>query len=608
MVLAQNPSQNFIQNGDQITYNFRSTGAFIPYANNPLHVEIVSITDPYDILVDVFYNDADITEAQLLNSSVSSGWYILNNGSLRNNWLNCPLQNLTESKIQEFWISDNLLNVSEYYFEVERSGLELTYSYDTEFHGDNYSVSVRWLWDYTTGVLLNNRIEFENLFDYSLSGVYELYLESTTMWELSTNAIPGFPLIWIFSIIGFSIVALYLLVSKKISTNFSNRSKRLMKVLVISTIFLSSSFLLAPNAIPTASAATERTMPGVNVLLLTNNTDSVIATSLGLDDTIHYSQYTEGVNSTDDLLALDYSKFETIIADSYLPDNLTVLHKIKSAINGTDDDLGLIFFGGNYSENALLTFSSILPVEFVINRGALNHTIVEFFIEQSGFPIFTSTEYYAQLYEQTNFFEIQTDDIQVSVSDEQEALTEEAQSMYVTRIAWESTPLLYERILTYAKKPSADTLIEVPDTKEPLVVTWDHDWDGDNTSSQVIYVSPGIATIWDYTDGKNDEWNTPFHLWPYFNYFLYMMVYDIKGLEPAEIESYAEWPWSPIPHRTEAIIWMVFVGSLWVFNFTLFFVLRRKSKKRDLAKNDSSPNLENTEKDTHEDTKEESTI
>ena len=80
------------------------------------------------------------------------------------------------------------------------------------------------------------------------------------------------------------------------------------------------------------------------------------------------------------------------------------------------------------------------------------------------------------------------------------------------------------------------------------------------------------------------------------------MVYDIKGLNPEEIESYADWPWSPIPHQREAIIWMVFVGSLWVFNFTLFFVLRRKSKKRDLAKSDSSLNLENTQ---NEDTKEE---
>ncbi len=515
------------------------------------------------------------------------------------------MQNLTESKIHEFWLSGNLQNVSEYYFDVNRLAIELTYSYDTIFHGDNYSVSARWLWDYTTGVLLNINIEFENLFDYSLSGVYDFYLESTTMWELSTKAIPGFPLGWIFTFIATSVVVLYILSRRKKSQKISGRSKKLVKILIISTLFLSASFLLFPNGIPNVSAVPERNMPGVNVLLLTNNSHSVIATSLGLDDTIYYSQYTEGINYTTDLMVLDYSQYEVIIADSYLPDNLTVLHQIKSAINGTSADLGLIFFGGNYSENALLTFANVLPVEFVIDRGALNHTIVEFLIEQSGLPIFALNEYYNRLFDHTNFFEILTDDIQVSVSDEQEALTPEAQSIYVTRIAWESTPLLYERILTYAKKSTATTLIEVPDTKEPLVVTWENDWDGYNTSSQVIYVSPGVATIWDYQKGENDEWNTPFHLWPYFNYFLYMMVYDIKGLEPEEIESYANWPWSPIPHRTGAIIWMVFVGSLWVFNFTLFFVLRRKSKKRDLAKNDSSLNFENSEKKAPESTKEE---
>ena len=232
-VSAQDSSSNNIQNGDQISYNFKSTGAFIPYADHPLHLEVVSIADPDNISVNILYNDADIEKATLLNSSVSSGWYILNNNSLRNNWLTCPLQNITESKIHEFWISDNLRNVSEFYYEVERDTLELSYSYDTELHGDNYSISVRWLWDYTTGALLNNSVEFENKFDYSLSGVYEQYLESTTMWELSTNSIPGYSWVWLFTFAGISVIALFFLTRRKISVKFTNRSKKLLKFMII---------------------------------------------------------------------------------------------------------------------------------------------------------------------------------------------------------------------------------------------------------------------------------------------------------------------------------------------------------------------------------------
>jgi len=589
-VTAQNSSKQWIQIGDTVTYSFISTGAYIPYGDQVLTFKVQNLTDANNVLIDVLYEVKGTRE--LLNESVSAGWYILNNNSLLSSWATCPLHNITESKIYQYWTLGNIQNISEYYNDVARDAIELSYTYDTVLNGNNYSIAVRWVWDYSTGVLLNNSIKFSNQFDYSLSGLYEQFLLETTIWELNPDVIPGFPLVWVLFFTGFTLIIISFLNRKKTTWKIIQKGKIKVKTMVMGLLLLSSSCIFTHIAFPKVSASQLRMMPIANALLLTNNSNSVLATSLSLDDFIHYSLYVEGVNSTNDLLVLDYNNYDTIIADSYLPDNLEVLYKLKGAINGSEADLGLIFFGGNYTENALITISSLLPVEFVIDRGLLNTTIIEFYLEQSGILVFATDEFYKRLYDQTNFFEIQTNDIQVSVSDEQKALSEENRSMYVTRIAWESTPLLYERILTYAKKPSATTLIEVPNSKEPLIVTWDQDWNGDNESSQVIYISPGVASIWDYTEGEEHEWNTPFRLWPYFNYMLYMMIYDTKGLEPEEIESYADWPWSPIPHRQEAIIWMVFVGSLWVFNFTLFFVLRRKSRKRDLAKSDNSPNLE----------------
>ncbi len=601
--VVQAQESEYITIDDTISYSILSTGAFIPYGGQYLHLSIEDLADPNNRLIDLKYGGIDFNhrDAILLNESISADLFILNNESLQSNWLQCPVQNISESLIVEFWNVSNLNNISEVYDDVERESIELAFNYSSVFHGDDYNIAVRWLWDYKTGVLLNNSITFVNTADSSQSGEYELELLETTVWEPISKVIPGFPLIWIiiFALLGMSTI-IFILRKKRLKFS-SNRFSKSIKFMFIATIILTSSFLFISSSIPSASASPGRIMPRADVLLLTNNTESVIATSLGLDDSIDTTMYLEGVNSTDDLQILNYSQYDVIIADGYLPNNNTILNTIKSNINGTNSDVGLIFFGGNYSENALVSFAPLLPVEFVIDRGVLNTTIIGFFLEQSGIPNFASREFYHQLYLQTDTYEIRKNDVQVTVSDEQEALEPESQSMYVSRIAWQSTPLLYERILTYAKKSQATTLIEVPTTKEPLIVIWEQDWDVDDIYSKVIYISPGVATVWDYESGEDDEWNTPFHLWPYFNYMLYLMVYDVKGLDPEHIESYADWPWSPIPHRREAIVWMVFVGSLWVFNFTLFFVLRRKSKNRDLAKSDNSPNFE---KESKEDTKE----
>lgn len=337
------------------------------------------------------------------------------------------------------------------------------------------------------------------------------------------------------------------------------------------------------------SAATDRAdHPVANVLLLTNNTiddQNALWVSLGLDNKINTTTYlnplAETGNATSDLTSLNFDFIDAVIVDSYLPEGAELEFLIEH-INGTQAETGLIFFGGNYTESSIYAVDDLLPIEFLVQKPELNATIYELYQNQTGLPSIPGGGYFDYVYDITDPYEVQSNEIQVAVSDAQDSLSPDDKSIYVKRIAWQSCPLLYERIFTYYTKidEGAKTLIEVPNTLEPLVSKWEYNGDPD---IEVLYCSPGTADLWNHEDEALEEWNTPFHLWPYFNYMVYLMVFDVSNLAelPDEnIETYAEWPHSPIPHDREATIWMIFVAALWVFNFLLFFTLGKKKNER----------------------------
>ncbi|MBD3350958.1 MAG: hypothetical protein GF364_05675 [Candidatus Lokiarchaeota archaeon] len=370
-------------------------------------------------------------------------------------------------------------------------------------------------------------------------------------------------------------------------------SKRTKTIFIIAFITLSG--LVSLNKMFKFTYAADRSShPVANVLLITNNTindDNALWVSLGLDVKINTTTFLNPAasdgNASADLTTLDFANIDVVVVDSYLPEG-NDLKYLMNNINGTTKNTGLIFFGGNYTESAILEFSDLLPIEFVIDKPVLNETLWDFYQNQTGYGDIPIGDYFEYVYNETEPYETRSNEIQVSVSDKQDSLHDDQKSMYIKRIAWQSCPLLYERILTYNSKidDGALTLVEVPNTKEPLVSKWTYP---SNPDTEVLYISPGTADLhkWDDEEGEYvlDEWNTPFHLWPYFNYMMYLMVFDvanIAGFGEDSIETYAQWPHSPIPHETEAIIWMTFVASLWVFNFVLFFTLGKKKRKDDL--------------------------
>ena len=62
----------------------------------------------------------------------------------------------------------------------------------------------------------------------------------------------------------------------------------------------------------------------------------------------------------------------------------------------------------------------------------------------------------------------------------------------------------------------------------------------------------------------------------YFNYLLYASIFHVKDdFSDNDIESYGEWPFSPIPHTVDIIVWFTMIAILWVITFYWYFKMRK---------------------------------
>jgi len=320
------------------------------------------------------------------------------------------------------------------------------------------------------------------------------------------------------------------------------------------------------------------------VLLFTNFQPiekSKIAISLGLDNRIKVSFWSYANDSAGSIKSVDMSMFDVIIIDSYLPPvadqdwlkNQTLTYNIS-----------MLFFGGNYTMGISDKFKELIPVIFDMNRTILDETMSTVVGGSLNGSNGLSDEYLDIVYGNTKdvSMKVVDADITIAVSDEENALNETDRTIFTRNIAWTSCPVLSLRVFTFSKMPKARTLVEIPDTSEPLVVLANcSDLTPTTSLSQVIYISMGLGNI-TFENGKSAEMNIPFALWPYFNYLMFLCVFYMDAdFAKANLESYSDWPYSPIPHEKEAGMWMTFVAALWIFNFTLFFTLGKKKKAKD---------------------------
>jgi hypothetical protein len=359
-------------------------------------------------------------------------------------------------------------------------------------------------------------------------------------------------------------------------------SKRFTGVMIISIFLISMFGFLSQMRFGTAAYD-----PTVNtrVLLLTNRepkTESPLAVTLGLDSRIIVDNFGIIDDTPGAIQLKNMSNYDVVVVDCYLPAVKADRQWLHDQILA--NDLGLLFFGGNYTMG-LDELSDLVPAYFNINKNQLNSTVSGVLLGVTGQQSIFG-DYLDYVYNNTKATEIMRDQIQVAVAKEESALPSDQQSIFSKNVAWQSCPLLRERVFTFSKKANTSTIVEVPNTGEPLVVIGNFSrLISTNATSQVMFISTGVGNITFY-DGTPPvptakEMNTPFKLWPYFNYLMYMAVFSLNVHHQIPIQSYADWPYSPIPHQREASIWMTFVASLWIFNFVLFFSLGKKKKTKD---------------------------
>ncbi len=284
-----------------------------------------------------------------------------------------------------------------------------------------------------------------------------------------------------------------------------------------------------------------------NVLLFSKGDDTSLTTSLQIDtEAINLTIITQSnidSNFNEDLLAYT----DVIIIDRFMPSKISDLHILRAYINGTNSSIGLIFFGGlkndltkpdDFSDEQINMISPLLPATI------------------------------------SPSYQVSPDDtsdashkIQISMNKniENQVLTDrEHSNILVRHIAWTSSPLISKRMLIRSidMNPSAIKIIESIDEAYSII----SEWTLSNNGGTVILFSMLIT-----------EYNNPFVLWPYFNYLMYVSVFHVKSdFSDNNIESFAEWPYSPIPHLIEIIMWFSMIGVLWVITFYWFFKFKNK--------------------------------
>ncbi|MHA1232437.1 MAG: lipopolysaccharide biosynthesis protein [Candidatus Helarchaeota archaeon] len=87
----------------------------------------------------------------------------------------------------------------------------------------------------------------------------------------------------------------------------------------------------------------------------------------------------------------------------------------------------------------------------------------------------------------------------------------------------------------------------------------------------------GNGTILLFTGWLEDDANIDFKMWPYFNYFMYALAFESVG---KTFSSFAQWPYSPVPHVFDQIIIGIIVFILAVLAIVLFIIIRRKSRSK----------------------------
>ncbi len=330
------------------------------------------------------------------------------------------------------------------------------------------------------------------------------------------------------------------------------------KLIVLITIVIISVASFSAILFSSPKIFKQREHEVANVLLFSKGKDDSLIDSLGIDsDAIHVTIITK------DNIDQKFNEFlllgtNVVIIDGYMPEKTKDLQLLINYINKKKGEIGLIFFGGlnndeieedDFSNMQINMISEILPVELGTNYKV-------------------STDDASQAERKTQ--------VTLNIEIENQKLSDKANSnVLVKHVEWISSPLIGKRMMVKSRS-SATQIVETIDGGYSISSEWDISGGG-----TVILYSMLIH-------GYND----PFVLWPYFNYLMYVSIFHAKSdFSDSEIESYVEWPFSPIPHTFEIILWFSMIGCLWVITIYLYFKMRKKENHEEIVKQNTK-NLE----------------
>jgi hypothetical protein len=318
-------------------------------------------------------------------------------------------------------------------------------------------------------------------------------------------------------------------------------------IVMLVCICFSSSIIAFDMAVPARAARPSRV---ANVLVFSALPQSPLITSLGIDgEAISITLATSESLAITTLSAFNDSlaAADVIFVDRFLPGNVSYLKMLVSHVNGTFSNDGLVIFGflqrdstpgnGDLTATQVNAIAPLLPVD--LTASYINSTSDS-----------TSLEY----------------SIQVKVAAE----IPPSSSILTQYIPWGTCPLIDRRLVVEAKPFATPVITDLVEEKSII-----SEWIFGASGARVMFFSMEIT-----------EHNIGFTVFPYFNYLMYVCTFHaITGYSDALIESWEDWPYSPIPKGTAVVVWFIMIGALWVISFWIYF----RNKKRGPSTADASP-------------------
>ncbi len=310
-----------------------------------------------------------------------------------------------------------------------------------------------------------------------------------------------------------------------------NKTWRRANFLLFCAILLISLISNSSHAINAQEDKTE-------VLLFSKITDSELKTALEIDtENLNIvSIYNETTIEDLSLSELEAALLEAdvIFINRLLPSDLRHLHLLKSYINGTKANKGMVCLGVLNGTSSSHTPSSpdFSPEQVTIINDLL--------------PVNLSPQYISSTNDSTDpDYKIQTK-VSKGINKNENVFTRE--------IPWESAAAVSFRTIVKAKEGST-VILESIDGEYTLASEWTLE-----SGAHVMFYSMEVL-----------EENLPFRLWPYFNYLIYVTaLHADNGVEDSEIHTYYGWGHAPVPKTKDIGIWFTVVGILWIASFLIY--------------------------------------